>query len=47
MDEKTRELLLILIENLSEPEYITQRERGENCIKGENLRFLVNMIKKL
>ena len=47
MDEKTKELLLTLIENLSEPEYITQRECGEPCIKGKNLRFLKEMIKKM
>ena len=47
MDEKIKELLLTLIENLSEPEYITQRECGESCIKGKNLRFLKEMIKKM
>ena len=47
MDEKTKELLLTLIENLSEPEYITQRECGEPCITGKNLRFLKEMIKKM
>ena len=47
MDEKTKELLLTLIKNLSEPEYITQRERGDDCIKGKNLRFLIDMIKKM
>ena len=47
MDEKTKELLLTLIENLSEPEYITQRECGEPGIKGKNLRFLKEMIKKM
>lgn len=47
MDEKTKELLLTLIKNLSEPEYITQRESGEPCIKGKNLRFLIDMIKKI
>ena len=47
MDEKTKELLLTLIENLSEPEYITQQECGEPCIKGKNLRFLKEMIKKM
>lgn len=47
MDEKTKELLFTLIENLSEPEYITQRECSEPCIKGKNLRFLKEMIKKM
>ena len=47
MDEKTKELLLTLIENLSEPEYITQRECGEPCIKGKNLRFLKEMIERM
>lgn len=47
MDEKTKELLLTLIENLSEPEYITQRECGEPCIKGKNLRFLKKMIERM
>lgn len=47
MDEKTRELLLTLIKNLSEPEYISQRECGDACIKGKNLRFLIDMIKKM
>ena len=47
MDGKIKELLLTLIENLSEPEYITQRECGEPCIKGKNLRFLKEMIKKI
>ena len=47
MDEKTKELLLTLIENLSEPEYMTQRECGEAGIKGKNLRFLKEMIKKM
>lgn len=47
MDEKTRELLLTLIKNLSEPEYVTQRECGEDCIKGKNLCFLIDMIKRM
>lgn len=47
MDEKTKELLLTLIKNLSEPEYITQRESGEPCIKGKNLRFLKEMIERM
>lgn len=47
MDEKTKELLLTLIKNLSEPEYITQRECGEPCIKGKNLRFLKEMIERM
>ena len=47
MDEKTRELLLTLIKNLSEPEYVTQRECGDACIKGKNLRFLIDMIKRM
>ena len=47
MDEKTKELLLTLIENLSEPEYITQGECGEPCIKGKNLRFLKKMIERM
>ncbi len=47
MNEKTKELLLTLIENLSEPEYVTQREYGEPCIKGKNLRFLKEIIKKM
>ena len=47
MDEKTKELLLTLIKNLSEPEYISQRECGEPCIKGKNLRFLKEMIERM
>ena len=47
MDEKTKELLLTLIKNLSEPEYVTQLECGEPCIKGKNLRFLIDMIKRM
>ena len=47
MDEKTKELLLTLIKNLSEPEYITQRDCGEPCIKGKNLRFLKEMIERM
>ena len=47
MDEKTKELLLTLIENLSVPEYVTQRECGEPCIKGKNLRFLKEMIERM
>ena len=47
MDEKTKELLLMLIENLSEPEYISQQGSGKPCIKGKNLRFLKEMIKKM
>jgi len=47
MDEKTKELLLTLIKNLSEPEYVTQRECGDACIKGKNLRFLIDMIKRM
>lgn len=47
MDEKMKELLLALIKNLSEPEYITQRECGEPCIKGKNLHFLIDMIKRM
>ena len=47
MNEKTKELLLTLIKNLSEPEYITQRECGEPCIKGKNLRFLKEMIERM
>ena len=47
MDEKTKELLLTLIKNLSEPEYVTQRKCGDDCIKGKNLRFLIDMIKRM
>ena len=47
MDEKTKELLLMLIENLSEPEYISQQGCGEPCIKGKNLRFLKKMIERM
>lgn len=47
MDEKTRAFLLMLIKNLSEPEYITQRDCGEPCIKGKNLRLLKEIIERM
>lgn len=47
MDEKTRAFLLMLIKNLSEPEYITQRDCGEPCIKRKNLRLLKEIIERM
>lgn len=47
MNEQVKAMLLALIKGLSEPEYVTQRECGEPCIKGKNLQLLINTIKGL
>ena len=47
MNEQVKNILLALIKGLSEPEYVTQREYGEPCIKGKNLRLLIDTIKGL
>ena len=47
MTAQEKTVLLTLIKGLTETIGETQRESGEEVIKGENLRFLIEMINKM